>query len=167
MTTTIIAACQASDALKVLLGRMDLLSGTLLSMDLWNNQRRRIELRSGRDPGCVCCGRRMFEYLDREVDGAARVLCGRNSVQVGGQAGAAGIDGAGGTGSAERLAALAERLRRAGLEGVEHAGTSVRARTRHAGAPLSLTVFADGRTIVGGTTDASVARSVHAKYVGA
>jgi adenylyltransferase/sulfurtransferase len=31
---------------------------------------------------------------------------------------------------------------------------------------LQLTVFADGRTIVGGTDDPAVARTVHAKYVG-
>jgi adenylyltransferase/sulfurtransferase len=30
----------------------------------------------------------------------------------------------------------------------------------------SLTVFPDGRAIVGGTDDASVARTVYAKYVG-
>ncbi|MGH7328704.1 MAG: thiazole biosynthesis adenylyltransferase ThiF, partial [Polyangiaceae bacterium] len=31
---------------------------------------------------------------------------------------------------------------------------------------LELTLFADGRAIVGGTNDAGVARSVYAKYVG-
>ena len=30
----------------------------------------------------------------------------------------------------------------------------------------ALTVFADGRAIVGGTDDVTVARSVYAKYVG-
>ena len=32
--------------------------------------------------------------------------------------------------------------------------------------PYELTVFADGRTIVKGTTDIGVARSVYARYVG-
>jgi len=32
---------------------------------------------------------------------------------------------------------------------------------------VELTVFADGRAIVGGTTDVSRARSIYAKYVGA
>jgi adenylyltransferase/sulfurtransferase len=30
-----------------------------------------------------------------------------------------------------------------------------------------LTIFPDGRTIIGGTNDISVARSLHARYVGA
>lgn len=186
MTTTIVAACQATDALKVLLGRADLLSGTLLSLDLWTNQRRRVDLRGARDADCPCCARRVFEFLDHDDEGQARVLCGRNSVQVGGREAGRSVPGAaralrdGGANtpceskSADddsaaalaTLATLADRLKQAGLEGVSHAGSSVRARTIHAGIPLTLTVFADGRTIVSGTTDVSVARSVCAKYVG-
>ena len=33
--------------------------------------------------------------------------------------------------------------------------------------PYELTVFADGRAIIKGTRDASVARSIYARYIGA
>ena len=77
------------------------------------------------------------------------MLCGRNSVQLAAPAG-----------SELSLEELAARL-----DGV---GTVVRNRflLRLTVGEHQLTVFPDGRTIVGGTDDVSVARSLYAKYVG-
>jgi molybdopterin-synthase adenylyltransferase len=37
---------------------------------------------------------------------------------------------------------------------------------RMAVAPYTITVFSDGRAIIGGTDDVAMARTVYAKYVG-
>lgn len=152
----IVAACQASDAIKVLLGREDTLSSTLLQLDLWSNHRRRVELSKARDPDCPCCGKRHFEFAKGRVGQRTTVLCGRNSVQVS-PAGAAYRD----------LDALAGSLRAAGLRDVYATPSMVRAAVEMDRTPLSITVFADGRTIVTGTTDVTLARSLHARLVGA
>jgi adenylyltransferase/sulfurtransferase len=149
----IVAACQAADAIKLLLGRADLLSGTLLSMDLMANQRRRVDLRGSRDPDCPCCGQRRFEFLDARRGSGATVLCGRNSVQIGATSPMRGD-----------LLELHDHLRRAGVQRLEYAESLVRC-TLEGG--HGLTVFADGRAIISGTTDIQLARSLYARYVGA
>jgi len=58
------------------------------------------------------------------------------------------------------LSSLAEKLRRAGP--VVANDFLVRLEVED----YLLTIFADGRTIVGGTDDPAVARTVHTKYVG-
>jgi molybdopterin-synthase adenylyltransferase len=152
----IVGACQAADAIKVLLGREDLLSRTLLDIDLWSNQRRRLELTPPR-PDCPCCGRRRFEFLDDQARGTTAALCGRGAVQVSpGQP--AGVD----------LQSLAARLRPHG-EFAHLPGLLVRGELRGEageGGPLHLTVFADGRAIVKGTQRPERARAVYARYVG-
>jgi molybdopterin-synthase adenylyltransferase len=77
------------------------------------------------------------------------VLCGQDAVQV-----------SGGAGKAASLTALAERWRPLGQVVV----TPYMARLRLG--PHELTVFQDGRAIIKGTDDASVARSLYARYVG-
>src|SRR5690606_34509900 len=78
---TIVAACQAADALRILLGHGDEIAPTLLRFDIWQGQRHRLDLSRARDPQCVCCGKQRFEFLDAaELDAAS--MCGRNAVQV-------------------------------------------------------------------------------------
>ena len=152
----IVGACQAADALKVLLGRLDLLSGTLLDMDLWANRRRRVEL-SGARRDCPCCGGRRLEFLDGERAGLATSLCGRHAVQVRPPE-TVRFD----------LPGLARRLSPHG----EFTATMFLVRGVLRGeqgedGPLGLTVFSDGRALVHGTDRPEVARGVYARYVGA
>jgi adenylyltransferase/sulfurtransferase len=147
-----VANVQVIEAIKVLAGRGELVSRTLLEMDPWNGARRRIDLQQAKDPDCPCCGLRRFEFLDgvrgRGAGGEA-ALCGRDAVQV--CVGGAGLD----------LLELGERLSRVGR--VQTTAWFVRARVddRH-----ELTVFRDGRAIVKGTSDVGRARSLYARYVG-
>jgi adenylyltransferase/sulfurtransferase len=103
----------------------------------------------GRDPWCPSCVEQRYDYASSTAR-ASTVLCGRDAVQLRGQAGAT-VD----------LRALAERLRPAGeVMANDHL---VRFRSSDA----ELVVFADGRAIVKGVADAARARSVYARYVGA
>lgn len=156
---SIIAACQAADAIKVLLGREDLLSNTLLDVDVWANQRRRVAL-TGPRADCPCCVQRNFEFLDGRRGAGTTSLCGQDAVQYSpGNGVHARVD----------LEALAQRLRSHG-EFLLLGGFLVRgelaAERSPGGGVMHLTVFADGRAIVRGTSRPEIARSIYAKYVG-
>ncbi len=151
--TGIIANVQAAEALKVLLGRTDLIAPTLLEFDLWTNRRLRLDLSKARDPQCTCCGHKQFDSLSANAAGATS-LCGSQSVQVLPPADSrATVD----------LDALAARLRPFG-DATTHTHL-LRARLDEE--RMELTVFRDGRAIIKGTTDARRARAIYARYVGA
>lgn len=151
--TGIIANVQTAEAMKVLLGRVDLIAPTLLEFDLWTNFRRRLDLSKARDAGCVCCGQRRFEWLESAAAGTVS-LCGSTSVQV--------LPGAGAAGGMD-LDALAQRLASHGpMQQTPHL---LRAKLEAEG--VELTVFRDGRAIVKGTTELSRARAIYARFVGA
>jgi adenylyltransferase/sulfurtransferase len=145
---SIVAAVQATEALKLLTSRTDELHGGLAQFDVWRNEWRRIST-GERDPGCTACGLGRYDALDAEAADLAIVLCGRDAVQVRPRS-AARLD----------LAALAERLRPAG----EVKANEYLVRLRVEG--YELTIFGDARAVVRGTEDVRVARSLYARYVG-
>ena len=118
----------------------------------------RLSLHGARRADCVCCGARRFEWLGGMRASDATALCGRNAVQV--KPARAGVP--------DSLDALAARLRELGEvrveRGVVHA--MPRGERSRAGAPIELAVFADGRTIVRGTSDIDEARRIYARLVG-
>ena len=140
------ASIQVTEALKFLVGKPEQMRRTLLSFDLWSNERSEIAAASPR-AGCSACQARDFTHLR----GTARphiTLCGRNSVQI-----------------HERnrpvdLAAMAERLRPHGE--VRHNATLLH--FRHG--IHTITLFGDGRAVIAGTTDTTVARSLYARFIG-
>jgi molybdopterin-synthase adenylyltransferase len=148
----IVAAAQAADVLKILLGQSAMLSGELLEFDLWTSNRRSLDLRGMRADDCVCCGLWRFEFLDSSGDGDGVSLCGADSVQI--------VPRASGSGVID-LDALAARLGAIGR--VTRSRFMVRAAVAEG---IELSVFADGRAIVRGTSKADVARGMYAKFVG-
>jgi len=141
-----IASIAATEALKLLVGAVTQLRRTLLSFDLWSNERVEIPAEKPR-PGCRACDRREFPHLAGE--GRPHItLCGRNSVQI--HERHRPID----------LAQMSERLKTLGT--VKH--TDFVLKFWHD--PFEMTVFPDGRAIIKGTTDTAVARSLYARYIG-
>jgi adenylyltransferase/sulfurtransferase len=60
-----IAAVQAAEAIKILIGKSDLVSPYVTKIDLWNNTVQRIDASAScRDVDCTCCKRKYFDYLD-------------------------------------------------------------------------------------------------------
>lgn len=155
-----VANLAAIESLKILLGRFDLISRSLLRFDPWKLERQRIDVAPlARGDDCPCCGQRRFEWLAGTRAAPAAVLCGRDAVQVGGAE----------KGSVD-LKALGARLAPHGRFSVTPfslRGELAAERSDATGAPLGLTVFADGRTIVAGTTRPDRARAIVAKYIGA
>lgn len=147
----VVASLQVVAAIKLLIGDEAALSDELLTLDLWSNRFHRMPLHDARRVDCPCCGLRQFEFLSRPPDESSVTLCGRDAVQIRG------------TGQVE-LNSMAERWRQLGA--VEQNRYFVRCQLT-APAHTRLTLFADGRLIVQGTRDASRAKSLYARFVGA
>ena len=149
------ASFAALQALRVLAGRADLLDRGLWSADLVVN--RFASLCVPRDAACPCCGARQFSFLQAVGERAAN-LCGRGAVQV---------LPPGGVRATISLPALAERLRAHGVFEMRGDRLQGELMTRNAdGEAYELTVFADGRAIVGRCTDRDAARSVYDRFIG-
>ena len=140
------ASIAATEAVKFLVGAEKQLRRSLLSFDVWWNERAEISAERPR-PGCRTCGQREFPHLAGE--GRPHItLCGRNSVQI-----------------HERhrpvdLAQMSQRLMAHGT--VRHNDFVLKFWHE----PYEMTLFPDGRAIIKGTTDTAVARSLYARYVG-
>jgi len=144
-----ISAVQVTEAIKLLTGRRDSRHGSLMQIDVWENDWRKIKL-AAPQPDCPACGERNFEFLNADSREFSAVLCGRNAVQIAPPS-SAELD----------LAQLAEKLRTIGE--VKHNAYLVRFMVDE----KEVTVFNDGRAIIKGTDDISAARSVYARYIGA
>lgn len=140
------ASIQVTEALKFLTGQSEKMRRTLFSLDLWTSERSEISAAKPRT-GCTVCDEREFTHLAGE--GRPHItLCGRNSVQI--HEHHRPVD----------FAAMRDRLSAHG---------QVRFNDlllRFERAPHVLTLFADGRAIVQGTTDITVARSLYARFIG-
>jgi adenylyltransferase/sulfurtransferase len=140
------ASIAATEAIKLMAGAKQQLRRTLLSYDLWRNERAEVTAASPR-PDCPTCVRREFPYLAGE--GRPHItLCGRNSVQI--HEHDRPID----------LGDMSERLKPHGS--VRHNAFVLKFWKE----PFEMTIFPDGRAIIKGTTDTAVARSLYARYVG-
>ena len=142
----LVASIAVTEAVKLLVGADDWLRHTLLSFDVWRNERAEVAADKPR-PDCRVCGEHEFHHLA----GAGRphiTLCGRNSVQIH---------------ERERpvdLAEMSQRLKPLGT--VRHNDFVLKFWHE----PYEMTLFPDGRAIIKGTTDKTIARSLYARYVG-
>ena len=140
------ASVAASEALKLLVGAEDRLRQSLLSFDLWSNQHGEVTAAHPRG-GCHACDERKFLHLAGK-DRPQVTLCGRNSVQIHERA---------------RTVDLAEMSKRLKPHGAVRHNDFV---LKFWHEPYEMTLFPDGRAIIKGTTDTTVARSLYARYVG-
>jgi len=140
------ASTAVTEVLKFLVGAQAGMRRTLLGRDLWTNDQAEIQAAAPR-AGCVVCGQRNFAHLRGELRPQI-TLCGRNSVQI--HEHHRPLD----------LAGLERRLERHGK--VSANGLLV----RFVYGNYTLTVFADGRALVQGTTDKALARSLYARFIG-
>jgi adenylyltransferase/sulfurtransferase len=149
------ASLQSTEALKLLTGQTHLMRRTLLSFDLWTPASGggidKSEVTTGTPrPGCTVCEERVFSHLAGE--GRPHItLCGRNSVQI--HERHRPID----------LAAMRDRL------ALQTDLQDLRANTlllRFRRGEYTFTLFSDGRAVIQGTTDITLARSLYARFIG-
>ena len=140
------ASIQVTEALKYLVGASSQMRRSLLAMDLWSNQRSEVST-AVRRPDCAVCGQRDFTHL-RGESRPHITLCGRNSVQI--HEHSRPVD----------FAVMQRRLEPHGS--VRHNSMLLRfEREEH-----TITLFADGRALIQGTTDVTLARSLYARFIG-
>jgi molybdopterin-synthase adenylyltransferase len=140
------ASFSATEAIKSLVGAKDKMRRTLLSFDVWTNDRSEISVAKPRE-GCRACGERNFVHLAGE--GRPHItMCGRNSVQIH---------------ERHRPIDFAELTGKLTPHGTVKHNEFVLKFWRD---PYEMTLFPDGRAIIKGTTDATVARSLYARFIG-
>ncbi len=143
----IVASLQFVEAIKLLVGHRDQLIPGLTVLDVWDGSTYRFV--PERSDTCLAC-RGEYEFLDATTGMKTTSLCGQNSVQV--------LNAATGKLS---FPELAQRL--------EHLGpVSYNSFMLHFEANgHEIVVFADGRAIIKGTSDETLARGLYSQYVGA
>lgn len=145
-----IAAIQVTQAMKLLTGEREKIEPQLSVLDLWDLRFRSVNLSKLRETGkCPVCVGQEFHWLSGKHTVQTHVLCGRNSVQLT-LANQASLD----------LDQLAVHLSKS--------GTVLRNPylLRFSKEAFAMTLFPDGRVIVSGTEDPSVAKTMLSQYVG-
>jgi adenylyltransferase/sulfurtransferase len=145
---SIVAAVQVAEALKLLTGQNESLHQSLMQFDVWRNEWRKINP-GPPAPGCITCSLERFETLEATAGDFSAVLCGRNAVQIL-PAQTTRLD----------FGQLAARLKATGE--VKFNDYLLRFRTGE----YEMTVFQDARSIISGTSEVQIARSLYAKYIG-
>lgn len=147
---SLIASIQIAEALKILTDNFDTLSKGLVKIDLWRNEMKRLHVEDSKEKtDCVTCKRQKYEFLSRDTSVTTTSLCGRNAIQIL-HTHKSKLD----------MAKLATRLEKVGNVSFN------RFLLRFKIDKYELTVFLDGRSIISGTNDASLAKGLYAKYIG-
>ncbi len=144
-----IASYQISEALKILIGQVEKLHGSLLQFDLWQNTFTRLKL-SERASDCPTCQQHRYDFLNARSGQLITTLCGRNAIQISPS-----------TSVTVDFAKLADQLRGVGEVSYN------RFLLKFKSGEHEITVFPDARCIVKGTDDPNLARSLYARYIGA
>ena len=139
---------QIAEALKLLTGNTADLHRSLMQFDVWKNDWRKINAASPR-MDCPTCGLGLFESLAPDSIEGAAILCGRDAVQI-----------LPARPTAINFESLAARLASSGA--VKFNDYLLRFQT----GKFELTVFHDARSIIRGTDEIALARSLYAKYIG-
>lgn len=152
----VVASLQAAMAIRILVGQGDQVERKLSIVDVWTGSFRSVDVSRLRESAnCPACqnGERLWLHGDQRS--ASTVLCGRNAVQIT---------------PPEKLQLslpeLASRLESAGLVTSNPFLVRLTVSRSSDENPVELTVFPDGRAIIRGTSDPSVARSLYSRYIG-
>lgn len=153
--STLTASVQATEVIRLIVqeNRSNIHS-QLISLNLWDRRFRTIDLKEGRRRDCPACAHRQLEFLNHPGSTTA-TLCGRNTVQV-------RLQNHGTDTDPGFLDQVLSRLKPVVLDW-DHSIYHVWVK---ADPEIELSIFADGRVLVHGTSDPARARSVVARLLG-
>ncbi|MGA8941627.1 MAG: ThiF family adenylyltransferase [Thermoactinomyces sp.] len=145
----VIAAFQAAEAIKLLVGARDAMETRLRHMDMWANHYQTLDVSNQKKQDCPACGLHQWDYLD-PVDKKQQEIsmCGRQTVQI---TLSHPVD----------LDQLEKRLQNASQVTRNAFMLKSRIDEKH-----QLAIFPDGRILVQGTTDIPFAKTLVARYIG-
>ncbi len=141
----IIGSIQSTEALKILLGKE--INKGILTYDVWSHNFNNMEIKK-RD-NCECCGKHNYEFLNAKKRETMISLCGKGAIQI--------------TPVNEAKISfedLGKRLQKLG--DVDFHKLVLRFKIPG----YELNIFKNGRTIIIGTNDKKIAKSLYAKYIG-
>jgi len=144
----VVAALEVVEGLKILLEQPQAILRSLAMVDVWSGDCERAQVQKGATR-CPVCDAGQYELLHAERGSTTAVLCGRTAVQITPRP-SSSID----------LAQMAKRLAEVGLVHVNEYLLRLDVED------CQITLFPDGRAIVKGTDDPTVARALYARYVG-
>jgi adenylyltransferase/sulfurtransferase len=146
-----VASVSATEAIKLLVGQGERNRG-IIHLDLWDLSLEQFPTGSPK-LDCPTCGKHNYEFLE-ERDGSQSVnLCGRNALQI----------RVANQGAKLALATISEQLQAV----VTITASNDFLLRFEVSSDYEITLFVDGRAIIKGTEDESVARGLYAKYIGA
>ncbi|MBA9028276.1 thiazole biosynthesis adenylyltransferase ThiF [Peribacillus huizhouensis] len=145
-----VVAYQTVEALKILVEDYEALRNKIVSFDLWKNEHSAIRVAHVKKDSCLSCGtHRTYPYLSYQNRTKTAVFCGRDSVQI-------------------RPAVKTDR----DLAQLEKILLAQKGEIERNPYLLSFTigshrlvVFKDGRAMIHGTNDISVAKSLYHRYL--
>jgi molybdopterin/thiamine biosynthesis adenylyltransferase len=148
-----VTSLQAASALKILSGQRQIVEPQLTIVDVWEGSLRQMNLKGLHERGeCPACGpQRRRDWLNGTQTSHSTILCGRNSVQIS---------------PAEPARLSLEELSRQLSSLGAVTSNPFLLRFTPASTDLQITIFRDGRAIIQGTEDITVARGVYARYLG-
>lgn len=144
----VVANLQSAEAIKLLVGATDRINRGMLWIDLWENSYEKL-LGGQAAEDCACCVQGNYEFLEAREGTHTTSMCGRGAIQVSVRGGAK-----------ISFPDLAARLQGAGK--VQYNEYMLRFQVDQ----YELVIFPDARTLVRGTTDEAMARTLFARYVG-
>jgi len=146
----IIASFQATEAIKILTKDYDSVNKKLLEIDVWDVKLKQIDI-SGLKEGsnCPTCKLHNYNLLEAKDGVMTTFLCGKKAVQVMSR----------NTGNID-LEQLEQRLQP--IADVSRNSFMLKFKVKN----HEFTVFPDGRAIITGTADSSIAKNLYSKYLG-
>lgn len=147
----VVASFQATEALKLLVGKQSQVNKRMLHFDLWHNHLGAVDVSGARKDNCPACGQAKYEYLQAELEGETiQSLCGRNSVQILPL-----------TQKRYDLDEWAGKFDKIGT--IERNPFLLKLEIKKG---LKLVLFPDGRVVIQGTDDITAAKSLYSRFVG-
>jgi molybdopterin/thiamine biosynthesis adenylyltransferase len=147
---SIIASIQVTEAFKILTRDFKSLNKSLLEIDVWDTKFKQLDIKDLRKlNNCQTCKSHNYEFLYAKDGVITTLLCGKNAVQVMYR-----------NVGKVNLEQLAQRLR--STVDVDYNDFMLKFKDN----AFEFTVFPDGRAIIAGTNDSSIAKSLYSKYLG-
>ena len=148
----VVSSLQVIDAIKVLTDQRESISKSLTIVDVWDASIRKLDVSNlNADRTCPCCTGTERAWLRGERGSQSTILCGRNAVQL-----------TPSTTMSLSFQELETRLEPLG----EVRNNSFLLIFKPSETDHELTIFQNGRAIIGGTEDLSEARQLYTRYIG-
>lgn len=152
----VVASFQAALALRILTGHAEKIERRLTIIDVWSSSFRQVDVSKLRESSqCPACQRGERLWLHGTQKSSSTILCGRNAVQVAPSQKVTLV-----------LADLARRLQASGEVTANPFLVRLKVSESLGELPIEMTIFPDGRAIIRGTEDPTLARTLYSRYIG-